>query len=108
MISTQFRSLVLAGNQIPFWADAKQLANENGPKLAHFIFDYKNTCKYQHNKDVNVRLVAHSLGARVVLSTLESLNNITAWNTNHFNITSVHLMGPAVDYEEVVSIAISF
>ena len=41
------------------WANAKQIANENGPKLAHFIFDYKNTCKHQHNKDVNVRLVAH-------------------------------------------------
>jgi Alpha/beta hydrolase of unknown function (DUF900) len=83
------------------WANAKQIANENGPELAHFIFDYKNTCKHQHNKDVNVRLVAHSLGARVVLSTLEGLNNIAAWNTNHFNITSVHLMGPAVDDEEV-------
>ena len=46
-------------------ANAKQIANENWPKLAHFIFDYKNTCKHQHNKDVNVRLVAHSLGARV-------------------------------------------
>ena len=67
------------------WANAKQIANENGPELAHFIFDYKNTCKHQHNKDVNVRLVAHSLGARVVLSTLEGLNNIAAWNTNHFN-----------------------
>lgn len=83
------------------WANAKQIANENGPKLAHFIFDYKNTCKHQHNKDVNVRLVAHSIGARVILSTLEGLNNIAAWNTNHFKIASVHLMGSAVDDEEV-------
>lgn len=83
------------------WTDAKTIANENGPKLAHFIFDYKDTCKHQHNKDVNVRLVAHSFGARVVLSTLKGLNDITAWNANHFNITSVHLMGAAVDDEEV-------
>lgn len=83
------------------WNYAKKIANQDGPKLAHFIFNYKDTCKHQHNKDVNVRLVAHSLGSRVVLSTLEGLNKITAWNTNHFNITSVHLMGAAVDDEEV-------
>ncbi len=83
------------------WTDAKTIADENGPKLAHFIFDYMDTCKHQHNKDVNVRLVAHSLGARVILSSLRSLDDITAWNTNHFNITSVHLMGAAVDDEEV-------
>src|SRR5919199_1669018 len=55
------------------WNYAKKIANQDGPKLAHFIFNYKDTCKHQHNKDVNVRLVAHSLGSRVVLSTLEGL-----------------------------------
>jgi hypothetical protein len=83
------------------WADAKTIANGNGPKLAHFIFDYKDTCKHHHNKDVNVRLVAHSLGARVVLSALKGLYDITALNTNHVNITSVHMMGAAADDEEV-------
>ena len=83
------------------WGDARTIANENGPKLAHFIFEYKDTCKHQHNKDVNVRLIAHSLGARVVLSTLKGLNDISAWNANHANITSVHLMGALPDDEEV-------
>jgi pimeloyl-ACP methyl ester carboxylesterase len=84
------------------WADAKSIANQNGPRLAHFIFDYKDACKHQHNKDVNIRLVAHSLGARVALNTLKSLNDINDWNTNHYNLTSVHLMGAAVD-DELVS-----
>jgi hypothetical protein len=84
------------------WADAKSIANQNGPRLAHFIFDYKDACKHQHKKDVNVRLVGHSLGARVVLSALKSLNGISAWNTNHYNLTSVHFMGAAVD-DELVS-----
>jgi pimeloyl-ACP methyl ester carboxylesterase len=80
------------------WLHAKSIANDNGPKLAQFILDFKNNCANEGSK---VRLIAHSLGARVVLSALESLNNNKEWNTNNFNITSVHLMGAAVDNEEV-------
>jgi hypothetical protein len=83
------------------WSDAKSIAQENGPKLAHFIFDYVDTCKHQHNKDVNVRLIAHSLGARVVLSTLDSLNRNQTWNNNNYAIKSVHFIGAAVDDEEI-------
>ncbi len=49
--------------------DAKTIAQQNGPKLAHFIFDYVNTCKHQFNKNVNVRLISHSISARLILST---------------------------------------
>jgi hypothetical protein len=85
------------------WDPAKSIAKENGPKLAQFILDYKETCKYEQNKDVNVRLLAHSMGSRVILSALESLHENPVWNnsTNNFKIASVHLMGAAVDNEEV-------
>jgi pimeloyl-ACP methyl ester carboxylesterase len=82
------------------WNIAKLIAKDNGPKLAQFILDYLNTCK-QHNQDTKIRLVSHSMGARVILSALESLDNNQQWNRNHFKIASVHLLGPAVDDEEV-------
>jgi hypothetical protein len=43
-------------------------------------------------------LISHSLGARVVLSALDSLNKNQTWNNT---IASVHLMAAAVDDEEV-------
>jgi hypothetical protein len=85
------------------WDPAKVTAKENGQKLAQFILDYKETCKYEQNKDVNVRLLGHSLGSRVILSALQSLHENPVWNnnTNNFKIASVHLMAAAVDNEEV-------
>ncbi len=83
------------------WDDAKTVAQQDGPKLAHFIIDYVNTCKDQFNKNVNVRLISHSLGARVVLTALDSLHGNPIWKNNGFKIASVHLMGAAVDNEEV-------
>jgi hypothetical protein len=80
------------------WVAIKLIAKENGPKLAQFILDFMNKCADQGSK---VRLIAHSLGARVVLSALESLNNNQQWNSKNFTITSVHLLGAAVDDDEV-------
>jgi hypothetical protein len=82
------------------WNIAKIIAKENGPLLAKFIIDFKNNCP---NSDI--RIMAHSLGSRVVLSALNYLFN----HQNEFNINnqtskilkSVHLMGAAVDNEEV-------
>ena len=51
------------------WFSAKFIAAENGPKLANLIFNIKNNCP-----DTDIRLLAHSMGARVVLSSLESLH----------------------------------
>jgi len=84
------------------WNAAKFIAKWNGPKLADFIVKLMNDCKKQ-NEDIKIRLIGHSLGARVILSTLDSLNKNSIWNnsTNNFNITSVHLLGAAVDNEEV-------
>ena len=78
------------------WTIAKSIAKDNGPKLAQFILDFKINALI-----TEVRLVAHSLGARVVLSALDSLYNNQKWNNEKFKVTSVNLMGAAVDDEEV-------
>jgi len=83
------------------WVAAKFVAKENGPKLANFTLDLMNSCKQQHNKDIKIRLIGHSLGARVILSSLDSLHKDPLWNRAGFKITSVHLIGAAVDNEEV-------
>jgi hypothetical protein len=83
------------------WDEAKIIAKENGPKLANFIIGYIDSCKHQHNKDTNIRLMSHSIGARVLLSTLDDLHTNPTWNNNDYKIASVHLMGAAVDDEEV-------
>jgi hypothetical protein len=80
------------------WTVANLIAKENGPKLAKFIIDFMNKCTAESNS--KVRIVAHSLGSRVVLSSLDSLHNNKDWNKN-FTLTSVHLMGAAVDNEEI-------
>lgn len=64
------------------WNEAKIIAKENGPKLANFIIDYIDTCKNQHNKNTEIRLMSHSLGARVLLSTLDNLHTNPTWNNN--------------------------
>jgi hypothetical protein len=78
------------------WDTAKQIANANGAFLASFISDFKLHCP-----DSEVRLVAHSLGARVLLSALGVLNNDEPWNERNFKVASVHLLGAAVDNEKV-------
>jgi Alpha/beta hydrolase of unknown function (DUF900) len=82
------------------WEIAKNIATDNGLKLAQFIFDLKNKCK-----DTDIRLIAHSLGAAVVNSTLITISNNQKLNNsvnnnnnnNNFNIKSVHLLGAAMD-----------
>jgi hypothetical protein len=78
------------------WTIAKSIAKDNGPKLAQFISDYKNKCQA-----TEIRLIAHSLGSRTVLSALDALHNNQKWKSEKFKIESVHLMGAAVDNEEV-------
>ena len=81
------------------WLGAKFVAKDNGPHLAKFIVDTMDKCKKQEPAgQVKIRLISHSLGARVVLSALDSLNKNQAWNNT---IASVHLMAAAVDDEEV-------
>ncbi|WP_148685665.1 DUF726 domain-containing protein [Candidatus Nitrosocosmicus hydrocola] len=83
------------------WVAAKFVAKENGPKLADFISGLMNACKSQPNKEMDIHLIGHSLGARVILSALDSLDKNISWESNGFNLSSVHIMGAAVDDEEV-------
>jgi hypothetical protein len=84
------------------WLGAKFIAKWNGPKLADFISSMMNICKQeQPDKEIKIRLIGHSLGARVILSALDSLHKNAIWNERNFKIASVHLMGAAVDNEEV-------
>jgi Alpha/beta hydrolase of unknown function (DUF900) len=84
------------------WLSAKFVAKDNGPHLANFIVNTAVKCKQSEpDKNVKIRLIAHSLGARVVLSALDSLNKNPIWNNATFKIASVHLMAAAVDDEEV-------
>jgi len=74
------------------WAVAKSIANQNGPKLAKFLTDYK--VSYPND---NIRIIAHSLGAGVVESALISLDNNQTWKNNSaYDITSIHLVGAAI------------
>ncbi|MGH9963332.1 MAG: DUF726 domain-containing protein, partial [Nitrososphaeraceae archaeon] len=81
------------------WETAKNIAEMNGPKLAQFVIDFKNKCK-----NTDIRLIAHSLGAAVVNRTLISLNNSQQWDEKSgLNITSVHLLGAAIDRSSVAA-----
>ena len=74
------------------WDIAKSIAKQNGPKLAKFLSDFKTNCR-----NCNIRIIAHSLGAKVVESALITLNNNVTWkNNSEYNITSIHLIGAAI------------
>lgn len=86
------------------WIDAKSIAKENGKKLANFVFDYMSNCQLQHNKTSDIKLIGHSLGSRVILSSLDNLQILMAKDNNtdnDFKIASIHLLGAAVDNEEM-------
>jgi hypothetical protein len=80
------------------WNIAKNIANKNGPILAQFIDNFKQECT-----EDKLRIIAHSLGTRVVLSAIQSLyvNHNTTIPPSSRTITSVHLLGPAVNDEQV-------
>jgi hypothetical protein len=78
------------------WRTAKSIAEHNGPKLAAFLFKLKQACE-----PTEIRIIAHSMGSRVVLSSLEALSKNNEWMQRNFNIATVHLMGAAVDDEQI-------
>ena len=86
------------------WRVAKKIANGNGQLLAKFILGYKEMCPTD-----NIRIIAHSLGARVTLSALSDLHNHFFGDDDdgiiHINepktIESVHLLGAAVNLEQI-------
>ena len=74
------------------WDIAKSIANQNGPKLAKFLSDFRTNCPNH-----KIRIIAHSLGAKVVESALITLNNNETWKNNcAYNISSIHFIGAAI------------
>jgi len=78
----------IAGNG---WNIGKSIADDNGNFLAKSLLNINNAC----NSQVGINVIAHSMGARVVLSALHDLGNTT------LRLNSVHLIGAAVDNEEI-------
>ncbi len=69
------------------WSDAKERANEvANTRFAAFIRDFRDKCP-----ETRIHIMAHSLGARVVLKALQTSDNGVS------GITSVILVNPAVD-----------
>jgi len=74
------------------WWPATDIAERNGPKLAHFLLDYAS-----HSPGTQFRLTGHSLGARVVLEAIKSLND---WGYRDI-LASATLLGGAADNDSV-------
>ena len=83
------------------WNAAQFLAKWNGPKLADYTVGLMDNCKQHHGKDIKIRLIGHSIGARIILSSLDSLHKNATWNNSNFKVASVDLLGVTVDNEEV-------
>ena len=64
------------------------IAKKNGKNLSKFIKDLKSK-----NPSIKIRLMGHSLGAQVILSTVESLAKNSE---NNGIIESVHLFGASI------------
>lgn len=77
---------------VSWWDAANEIADRNGPKLATYLQHLNTVCS-----ETRVRIVAHSLGSRVVLSAIESLGEREANRTDgRTTIRSIHFLGAAV------------
>jgi len=74
------------------WGDAKDIARENGEKLANYITNWN----YYVGEQIN--LIAHSLGARVAADAAESI--VADFNRSNEIDTTV-FVGGAIDDQEV-------
>jgi esterase/lipase superfamily enzyme len=79
------------------WIDARQIADRNGLKLAHFVYEYQ---KRQPTTDIH--LVSHSLGTLVLLHCLEELERASRSDQGSL-ISTVHALGAAVDTDRPTS-----
>jgi len=68
------------------WNAAQFLAKWNGPKLADYIVGLMHNCKQHHGKDIKTRLIGHSMGARIILSSLDSLHKNATWNKIYWEL----------------------
>ena len=78
------------------WDIAKAIANKNGLLLTDLIEGFKDQCPSD-----KVRIIAHSMGARVTLSAIQSIYGNGQFDYNYKPIKSVHILGGAVDDEQI-------
>lgn len=71
------------------WYEAQEIAQRNGPELANFVTDWAD------NDGRPIRVVAHSLGARVACSAMADLRDRGAENA----VKDLVLLGGAADNE---------
>lgn len=76
------------------WTNVKNNAVKAGSSLAKFLIDYKNRCE-----ETSLRIIAHSVGSRVVDSVLSKLGSDETWNNNGYEIKSIHLLGAAITWK---------
>jgi len=77
--------------------EGKDMADRSALGFAIAVQKIKQACP-----QINIRLISHSLGGRVLLRVLQALNTDTAlapWRNAGYKIESIHLMGAAVDNE---------
>jgi esterase/lipase superfamily enzyme len=73
----------------------QKIAKQNGNNLSKFIIDFKKT-----SPKTKIRLLGHSLGTEVIISTIQKLSH----NTGNQNIIeSVHFFGSSVSSEQIRS-----
>jgi pimeloyl-ACP methyl ester carboxylesterase len=68
----------------------------NGRMLAQFAVDYKRACP-----NTRLHVLGYSMGARVALEALKALDDDPRFARSSCRIDTVHLLGAAVDNEEV-------
>lgn len=87
-----------AANIIRSEHTAETIGDQNGMKLAQFIFDYGTACP-----QIKMRLIGHSLGNRVILQALNVLNQVRIAYPDiwHTLLTSVDLLGAFVPVASV-------
>jgi len=76
--------------------ECRRNACGNGSKLARFIVEYKERCP-----DTRVHVMGYSIGARLALEAALALENDPALARSSVVIDTIHLVGAAVDNEEV-------
>lgn len=74
------------------WWNAKEIADINGSKLATFLIDYKD-----ENPETTLRLLGHSLGARVVAETICELDRRGVYDV----LTTAIFLGGAIENHSV-------
>jgi len=73
------------------WYIDNSVAVLNNLKFDHFLTDFKTHCP-----TTELRIVAHSLGAKLVVEAIKKLPENSNWTSHGFKIKSVSLLGAAI------------